>query len=200
MKKHLTQTPCCWLHGLGSLPSPLSPPPASLPAIALSLGWLARADVKVSSHSLWDTAEWVRVLCPHPWSLPLSLKWCLLPSHHPSFPPPSTTTLCWGTDCNPLCSLPETGLWWGIQDFPPIFSPHHNWRVLLFPSSSSSPFLHHHHLAVSNDTSLLLTRSHQVRLERVSDLPHLLLEPHLLTLHQIPQLRRSYGGRHGNPL
>ena len=66
---------------------PLSPPPASLSAIALSLGWLAIVGVKVSSHRLWDAAEWVRVLCPHPWSLPLSLKWCLLPSHHP-FPHP----------------------------------------------------------------------------------------------------------------
>ena len=158
MKKHLTQSPCCWLHGVGSLPSPLSPPlPPSLPAVALSLGWLARVDVKLSSHSLWDAAEWVRVLCLHPRPLSLSLRWCPPPFQafilSPTLHYYSSTG--WGIDCNPLCSLPETGFWWGIQDFPHVFSLHFNWRVLLFPSSSSSPFLHHHHPELCNDTSLL---------------------------------------------
>lgn len=130
----------------------------------------------------WTTAGYGGVLCLHPLFLFLSLKWCL-PSKPSSFPQLSTPTLGRSIDCNPLCSPLKLAFGEEFRAFPISSPPTLIEGCCFFLPPPQIPFC-----TITTQHFpwhfLALARSHQVRLERVSDRPHLVLEPCLFTLHQ----------------
>lgn len=123
----------------------------------------------------WTTAGYGGVLCLHPLFLFLSLKWCL-PSKPSSFPQLSTPTLGRSIDCNPLCSPLKLAFGEEFRAFPISSPPTLIEGCCFFLPPPQIPFC-----TITTQHFpwhfLALARSHQVRLERVSDRPHLVLEP-----------------------
>lgn len=97
--------------------------------------------------------------------------------------PLPVTTLGRSIDCNPLCSPLKLAFGEEFRAFPISSPPPSSRGAAFFLPPPQDPFCT---ITTQHFTPhfLALARSHQVRLERVSDFPRLVLEPYVLTLRQ----------------